>query len=130
MATLFEECIEALEGQAKVLPIEETEGLFDNLEKKFPMLISGHIDWRKVKNKIQVEAIEDILQFLKDKDHTIFVFWDHADIPGLKSDLTSILKVIDDVTAVGFYTWLFSPNSGYVIEFGHAYATLGFCNKT
>ena len=32
---------------------------------------------------------------------------------------SGIFKVIDDVTAVSFDTWIFSPSTGYVIEIFH-----------
>lgn len=37
----------------------------------------------------------------------------------IESDLYTVIEVIDDVTAVSFDTWLFSPNEGVVIEFHH-----------
>ena len=126
MVTLFDECIEVLGNNAIIFSIEETERLFNWLEHKFPILVSGHIEWDKVSKKIQIKNMVDILNILENKDNAIFVFWDNAKIPALKSTLECVLNVIDDVTAVGFYTWLFSPNAGYVIEFGHGYTMLGF----
>ena len=129
MDLFFEECIQALGSKTEILPTEEKKYLFDILRKKFPMLVSGHIDWIHVNNKMAIENVFDIPDLLKDKNCTVFVLWDNAKVPALKSTLERVLRVIDDVTAVSFYTWVFSPLSGYIIEFGHTDIFVGFFDK-
>ncbi|MGQ0437679.1 CDI toxin immunity protein, partial [Bacillus sp. B-TM1] len=51
--------------------------------------------------------------------YIIYIIWDEASLPIIKTNLHQILQVIDDVTAVSFDTWLYSPNLGYAIEFYH-----------
>lgn len=49
----------------------------------------------------------------------IYVMWDNANLPCLKSELKNIIKSIDDVTAVSFDTWVVSSDYNIIIEFYH-----------
>lgn len=51
--------------------------------------------------------------------NTVYIIWDEATLPIIKTDLHQVLQVIDDVTAVSFDTWIYSPDTGYVIEYYH-----------
>lgn len=49
----------------------------------------------------------------------IYIIWDEATLPVVKSNLPSVLEVIYDVTAVSFDTWIFSHVFEYVVEYYH-----------
>ncbi|WP_308728038.1 hypothetical protein [Bacillus sp. MYb209] len=49
----------------------------------------------------------------------VYIIWDEASLPIIKTNLHQILQVIDDVTAVSFDTWIYSQDVGYVIEYYH-----------
>ncbi|MFH0345226.1 hypothetical protein ACHADS_01450 [Bacillus vallismortis] len=99
--TLYEECLEALGNNKEVLTISDTRKYHEQLGKSFP---DEDIDEWLIENKID--------------DKTVILLWAYGDYPAVKTSLDNALNVIDDVTAVGSYTFMFSE-SGYVIEFSH-----------
>ncbi|MBN2908783.1 hypothetical protein JQC72_04505 [Polycladomyces sp. WAk] len=123
MVTLFEECIHALGENCKVLSKEETNRLFSKLGEKFPFTSWGRIDWEKVDNRLYLASSDEIIRYFKRETNPfngiVYIIWDEAALPAVKSDLQTILQVIDDVTAVSFDTWLYCPSDEYVIEFYH-----------
>ncbi|WP_232223986.1 hypothetical protein [Anoxybacteroides tepidamans] len=65
------------------------------------------------------EIISFLNQNLEEYSKVIYVIWDEGTLPIVQSELNKVFEVIDDVTAVSFDTWIFSPHSGYVIEIFH-----------
>jgi hypothetical protein len=121
--TLLDECIEALGEDAEILTDSEKDKIFDTFESSFPFTEWGRIDWDKVSKKEIVNTVNDITAYLEkcyeNFNTDVYVIWDEGTLPIIKSDLKKVLEVIDDVTAVSFDTWIFSPASGYVIEIYH-----------
>ncbi|WP_433943162.1 hypothetical protein [Paenibacillus sp. SN-8-1] len=120
--SLFDECIEVLGENAHVLSDSQREQILNNFEDSFPFTHWGRIDWDKVSNHTEVNTVEDINSFLNqnvDYSNIIYVIWDEVTLPIIQSNLEKVFEFIDDVTAVSFDTWLFSPSSGYVIEIFH-----------
>lgn len=70
-----------------------------------------------------MDTIDEIRSFLDQKlneySDIIYVIWDEGTLPIIQSTLDKVFEAIDDVTAVSFDTWIFSPSSGYVIEIFH-----------
>lgn len=128
----FEECIEALGEQAIILENKEIQELVtDKMEKSFPITSWGRINWEKVNKKITIQSVYDLIPLLKKTEkkvaEPIYIVWDDAGIPLIKSKLEPIIKNIDDVTAVSFDTWLYCPSEGWIVEFHHdGEITLGF----
>lgn len=105
--------------------------ILNESEQRIPFTSWGRIDWERMKEKIEVEDVEEIIQVCKKKvtnlNTSVFVLWDEGTLPVIKSDLIQCKAVIDDVLAVSFDTWFWSPNQGYVIEFYHeGEITIGF----
>ncbi|NJM23482.1 MAG: hypothetical protein HC907_35050 [Richelia sp. SM1_7_0] len=123
--SLLNECIEALGDNANVLSNSDTELIFSAFEDAFPITKWARIDWDKIDEKIKFDSSSDILSYLRDRfspedlDKHFYILWDNASLPTIKVKLEQILNAIDDVTAVSFDTWIFSPELGYVIEFYH-----------
>ncbi len=121
--TLFEECIEALQPEVEVLPINQRNEHSRLMTKEYPISINGRIDWAKVGNKQKVNSCNEIISVLQKHFDSVnldvLLIWDGAHLPVVKSNLSKVLIYIDDVTAVGFDTWLFCPEQKYVIEFYH-----------
>lgn len=123
--SLLDECIEALGDNTKVLSMPETENIFSNFENTFPITTWARIDWEKINAKINLISSNDIIPSLhnyfsqKDLERHSYILWNDASLPAIEAKLEQIIKVIDDVTAVSFDTWIFSPQLGYVIEFYH-----------
>lgn len=133
--TLFDECILALGDNTEVLSTDETNEIFKELTKLFPMTSWGRINWEKVEKKVKITQTDSITRHLmmndESYDKTVILLWDEATLPGVKTNLDEVIAVIDDVTAVSFDTWIFSPNSNYLIEFYHEKEViLGFCKLT
>lgn len=83
----------------------------------------GRIEWEKVSNHAEVNTIDEIISFLdqnvNEYSNVVYVIWDEGSLPIIQTTLDKVFKVIDDVTAVSFDTWVFSPSSGFVIEIFH-----------
>lgn len=128
---LFEECMEVLGKNAKILDKEIAENILSNFDKNFPLTAWGRIDWDKIKNKKKVNTFEEILSVIKNKkgkiSNLIYVIGSDATVPVFQSNLDIILKNFDDVEAVSPNTWLYCPKDGWVIEFYHdGDTTIGF----
>ncbi len=121
--TLFEECILALDGHAFKMNVEKTQELFIEMNTKFPMTQWGRIEWNITSNKLVGIEERDILiklaEVCLDVNNEVYILWDNANLPAIKSDLAKVLDVIDDIVSVSFDTWIFCPESNYVIEFYH-----------
>lgn len=121
--SLYEECIEALGAHVYRLSNREAACVIKGFESSFRFTNWGRIKWENVTNKDEIYTVDDIYSFLNEKfdeySGIVYVIWDEATLPVIQSDLNKIVAVIDDVTAVSFDTWIFSPSAGYVIELFH-----------
>lgn len=121
--SLFDECIEALSEDVHVLSDNNREQVLSNFESSFLFSKWGRIDWDKLSNHAEVNTIDEIISFLyknmNEYSNVVYVIWDEGMLPIIQSTLDKVFEVIDDVTAVSFDTWIFSPSSGYVIEIFH-----------
>lgn len=89
--------------------------------KQFSLTSWGRIKWEEVCCHQSIDYEEEIYDWLAKhhfKDRNIIILWGYGEQPALKTSLEHALNVIDDVTAVGSDTFMFSE-SGYVIEFFH-----------
>ena len=114
---LFQECMRSLKN-CRILSLEEQTEIFKKFEKKFPITISGSIDWKSFNGIVERINVSSIYERL-DLKNKYYILWDRQELPCLLSDLSSILKHIDDVLAVSFDTWIFSLDEKEVIEFYH-----------
>lgn len=121
--TLFEECLEALKEKNNIMGIFETNKLFNELKREFPMTSYGRIDWSKStalnQGVYSCDYFEQILSSIKDKKQNVIILWDESTLPAIESTLETVFNVIDDVTAVAFNTWIYLRKSKKVIEFYH-----------
>ena len=121
--SLLDECIKALGERVNILSNRDRERVLEDFTSSFPITEWGRIDWEKVTNHIKVNTIDDVFSFLiqniNEYSHDIYVIWDEGTLPIIHSNLDKVFEVIDDVTAVSFDTWIFSPSSGYVLEIFH-----------
>ena len=101
----------------KTLSQEETTNIFDKMTNQFPITSWGRIDWGKVNHK-KVSSLDQISKDVNVSDE-VFILWDEGSLPALKTTVKNVLQAIDDITAVSFDTWIYSPNGGYIIEFYH-----------
>lgn len=119
---LFKECIDALDN-VTILSHTESDKISALLALIFPFGFST-INWEKIDKKITVDsryplkidsALEKLLQnpFF---DRSIYLIWDSSSIPVIKTNVTSVLRNIDHVTALADKVWLFNLHSGYVVE--------------
>lgn len=123
MATLLEECIEALGVNIDIL--EEPKGriIIKSFENTFPITFWGRVDWSNIQSYGEIYNDNEIKLYLENcfgvYSETVYLIWDNARLPVIKTNLHQVLQVIDDVTAVSFDTWIYSPDTGYVIEYYH-----------
>ena len=112
---LLQECIEATGG--RTLNYNDGNKVMDEIQKKIPFRL-GRVDFSKFKFKTNINTIDSISKLIKNSTE-IYVMWDNANLPCLKSELKDIIKFIDDVTAVSFDTWIVSTDYNTIIEFYH-----------
>lgn len=114
MSVLFEECLEILENSVSLLSLESSQ----TIKKKFfneYIFENGRLQWSKPQIEINdVSTISKILESAK-----CLVIWDEFDLPVIESSLNSVIKNIDDVTAVSFDSWLIDIEFQWIIEFHH-----------
>ena len=120
---LFEECLQALEENVTILSLEETNKIFELFESNIPIYQGGsRIDWKKIKEHIALSSPKEITSSLEKLlkntfDSTVYIFWNDASLPVIKTDLILAISKFEDVTAVGFETWFFNPWEGFIIEY-------------
>ncbi|MBR0589395.1 hypothetical protein [Bacillus pumilus] len=112
-----------LDEGARVLYDNDRAQILSNLENHFPFYCYGQIEWEKVSAYAEVDTFNEIRSFLYQKmdeySDIVYVIWDEGTLPIIQFTLDKVFEAIDDVTAVSFDTWIFSPSSGYVIEIFH-----------
>lgn len=118
--TLLEECLEALAPHVTIMSHDESSKIFKTFEKIAPFLWL-RINWEKVDKKIEVISSDQIIPTLNQLlpapiDRDIYIFWNDADLPMLKTDLNSALYALDHITRLGIETWLFNNSQWYVVE--------------
>jgi hypothetical protein len=128
--TLFEECLQALKNY-KVLSDNESKQVVELFEEDFKITQWGRIDWSIYSNKYELNSSQDIQSVIQKKfistEEFIQIIWDEASLPVVECTLENALRVIDDVTAVSFDTWLYNPRHRFVIEYYHeGDITIGF----
>ena len=122
MATLLEECIEALGEDIEIL--ENTQGkMVVKVLKMHSYYTMGRVDWSNIENYGDLYNEDEIKLYLQNcfgtYSQTVYIIWDNARVPVIKTNLHQVLNVIYDVTAVSFDTWIYSPDMGFVIEYHH-----------
>lgn len=117
--TLFEECVVALGDSTVILSAEETKKVFNSMISDFPITSWGRIDWEKVDNAIQVSSISEVLQYIGLSENEVYILWDEASLPSVRTEISKVLSVIDDITAVSFDTWIYCRSDRYIVEFYH-----------
>lgn len=119
----FERCLRAFGTQARALSQEQSATIVNQFMLRFPFTNWGGIDWSQLSSQLDIETVAEIIPALqqarKDLQAPVYIIWDNTNIPCVESRLPEILKHLDEVTIVSFETWLFSPATGYVIEFYH-----------
>ncbi len=118
----FKECVESLANKVIILSNEDSKLAFAAFLEMVPFAKWGSIDWAKVGVKAEVNSIQDLKPNLnelmgKSIDTNIIIFWDDYLVPAIQTKLEYAIPFFDDITAVGFYTWIFNPISLYMIEF-------------
>lgn len=122
---LFNECIEAFGTKVRILSDLESKKIWDLFEQELPIVDWGRVDWDKIDKKINVDCDPDkIIPALgnllkKDFDKSIYVLWNDASVPVIKTNLDAVITLFDDVISVGPDTWLFNPSTGYIVEWYH-----------
>lgn len=112
---LLKECITALASNANLLEDEEKKNIYKRFKEKIPFLPWG-IDWKQFETFKSINKLEQIGDVCVNK--IFYIIW-NEDLPIIKSELPTIIKHIDDISAVEPDTWLLSTNYDEVIEFYH-----------
>lgn len=123
--SMLRECINVLYPNVQLISETESEQLYSDLQKEFPFLWWGRIDWENFKDKLHVKNSEDIIYNLKmrfqTEDYTIYALWGYSsgNSPVIKTDLRNAIIHIGNINSVGGDQWLYCPSHKFVIEFYH-----------
>lgn len=120
--TIYEECLVALGNNAKAMSRKETKDIFEEMIGIYPITSWGRVDLDKINRKIRVASIQDGINKIKEEkliDGDVYILWDEASLPAVKTKIESVVNAIYDITAVSFDTWIFCPSKKYLIEFYH-----------
>lgn len=118
--TLFEECLEVLGEEAKILTNEQSKIISEKLQDIFLFTNVGKISSKEIFAQNITNNIQSIFtDKVFDIDEEVYIIWDNMLLPVIKSKLSIVFENIDDVTAVSFDTWIFSETKKFVIEFYH-----------
>lgn len=115
--SLFKECIKSLEVY-NIISLEDTEILYTQMGRNFPMTNHGCINWKEVPDAIVIEDVSKIFN-LCNGYYEYYILWDQQGLPSISCRLSTIMENISDVLAVSFDTWLISTDKKEVIEFHH-----------
>ena len=123
---LLEECLNELMDY-ELYDEDESKLLYSKLVKIFPFAWWGKVDWIKMSNSFKVEDVADLLDLYKDQE--CYIFWDIDSLPAVKTSFHRVVECIEDVTIVGFYTWLVNSLFNCVVELLHDGEIMTGCNK-
>lgn len=122
---LLKECITALSSSAEILKKEDADKIYKTFQERIPFLPWG-IDWKQLNSVHVVDDIKKLGDVCRSQD--FYIIWD-VELPIIKSDLLSIIRCMDDISAVEPDTWLFSLDYNEVIEIYHeGKLTVGMAN--
>ena len=122
---LLKECIDALASDAEVLKKEDADKIYKIFSETIPFLPWG-IDWNQLNSVHVVDDVKKLKDVCRSED--FYIIW-NVELPIIKSDLLSIIKCMDDISAVEPDTWLFSLSYEEVVEIYHeGKITLGMIN--
>ena len=108
MATIFEECRDALAEDFKIMSKDEGDIIMNALCNKYPFVSygSGSIDWDSDKS-----SILDYRKILEDTKNnllipSVYIIPDTVGIPIFKSNIFLVMKHIEDVLAISFKVYI------------------------
>lgn len=122
---LLKECITALASDAELLKKEDADKIYKIFNETIPFLPWG-IDWNQLNSVHVVDDVKKLKDVCRSED--FYIIW-NVELPIIKSNLLSIIKCMDDISAVEPDTWLFSLSYEEVVEIYHeGKITVGMVN--
>lgn len=130
---VLSQCLNSLGNNITIIKSYKQVDYISNLLRNiFPFTKWGRIDWEKIKSKIVINDIYDVLNIIKEftekSNILIYIIWSEGTFPIIKTELNNALRVLDDIT-MGFDFWFFSREYNFVIEFHQDQIMIGFSNK-
>ncbi|QEL55179.1 CDI toxin immunity protein [Chromobacterium paludis] len=118
MSVLFDECLQALGGGAKIISADDAEAVFSDIEKKFLFSVSGSLKNCDGYSSVRGD-VSDLLAKFDNKSGILYIFWDDASVPVLEipaSHIPIVKSCIGDILAVGLKTFIYKPSIISIIE--------------
>lgn len=131
---LWDECLAKFGTKTiyTLLSAEETDQVVQSLEVAFPFALFS-IDWSLCEHQIECASSNEIYAALvaqnQDLAQQVYVIWDDASLPAIACTIHDVLENIDDILPISFYTWIFSADEAYVIQFHESQCRMGFQNS-
>lgn len=121
--SVVDECLQALDGEATLLPEKEGKEIVHILLQVFPFTRWGKVDWPQVRQHIELDCVSEVFPVLLHNGSNtyaaVFIIWDDGITPVMESHLYTVLSYIEEVTIASFDTWIFCPTEHYVVELYH-----------
>lgn len=97
--TLFDECIQSLGEETRILSSKQTEELFKQLVFCFPVTSWGRIDWSKIEGFDKITDISETLIFLNSHyesefSEEVILLWNYTDAPGVLTNLKKCWRML------------------------------------
>ena len=115
MNKYFQECINGLGDNTKVLSPKESDNLIDKMQATFEFEMNG----LNSKSDNVVKSSIDMLRKNMDFNQSCFVLWYEYSLPVVSTQLDKVMCNFVDVTSVSFDTWVVGTNFDWIIEFNH-----------
>lgn len=110
---LLQECLAAMGDQAEIVPFEEGAELVSALNRVLRGLFRPENQYCPAGWE-ELDSVEEILpQWMGCR---VYVVWDGGELPVVHGSLSSVVRNVEDVTAVSFDTWVVSEDFKGLVE--------------
>ncbi|WP_165452851.1 DUF943 family protein [Paenibacillus thalictri] len=117
---LYQECVDALGGSTRICSQDQSIRIVASLVLSFPFTKWGRIDWESINRRFVIKKIEEVYQIEEfNNDEEYLIIWDEMNLPVIESLFSRIIRNYEDVTAVGFNTWIVNREMNRIIEVHH-----------
>lgn len=105
---LLQECLIVLGNSTVILDAEQESRILKKFNAKLLDVINSD-------RKRYVLSIQEVLPRWINKQ--IYIIWDNAGLPIIRTDFECVIKYIDDILAVSFETWIVTEDMNQFIQF-------------
>jgi hypothetical protein len=104
----------------RIYSLDESVRVVAMLVISFPFNQWGCISWHEVNHKFEIKNNSELIHIKElELEDEYLIIWDEMNLPVIESSLKKIISNLDDITAVGFNTWIVNKQMNRIIEIHH-----------